>query len=157
VTDDPLGPAELAEQLAGIYLLVGPLYRRVLRAVEAAETSNRVSVGVRAVLDQLRLHGAMTVPQIGRSQSLSRQFVQRMVNDAKDAGLVELVDNPAHRRSSLVDLTGRGREVIEAVIRREHAQLGDVPGDLTAADLESTRRVLAAMLAALDHVEPDQP
>jgi DNA-binding MarR family transcriptional regulator len=57
-------------------------------------------------------------------------------------------------RSRLVELTARGKEVIERVIRREHAQLRGVTGDLTAADLESTRRVLVAMLPALDEVEP---
>lgn len=41
-----------------------------------------LSVGMRAVLNLLREHGPMTVPQMGCAQALSRQFGQRTVNDA---------------------------------------------------------------------------
>lgn len=140
-----------AEQLSEVYLLVGPLYRRVLRVVERAEVENRVSVGVRAVLDQLRRHGPMTVPQIGRSQSLSRQFVQRMVNEA--GVLVELVDNPAHRRSRLVRLTDDGRALITAIAAREHRHLRAVAELVTDADVAGTREVLRHMLDALEEIE----
>jgi DNA-binding MarR family transcriptional regulator len=155
VPDRTLDPDDLAERLAEVYLVVGPLYRRVLRLVERDGASGGVSVGVRAVLDLLRRHGPMTVPQLGRAQSLSRQFVQRMVNEAAADDLVELVTNPAHRRSRLVSLTGRGREVITGVVRREHAQLREVGGDLTGVEVDACLKVLAQMLTALDDVDAD--
>jgi len=153
MTDAPLDPDALADRLAEVYLLVGPLYRRVLRAVEQNETVEGVSVGVRAVLDLLHRTGPMTVPQMGRAQSLSRQFVQRMVNDAAAGGLVETVDNPAHRRSRLIRLTAAGRERIAAVAAREHGLLRQVPGDLTGPEVDACLRVLDRMLAALDDVD----
>ncbi|ANY08180.1 hypothetical protein [Pseudonocardia sp. HH130630-07] len=52
-----------AAGLTGFYLLVGSFFRRALRAVEPAESRNRIAVGVRAVLDQLRRHSSMPVPQ----------------------------------------------------------------------------------------------
>src|SRR5581483_7252739 len=100
------------------FALVGPLYRRVNRKIEQEAPRQGLSVGVRAVLDLLRAHGPMTVPQMGRAQSISRQFVQRMVNDAAAHGLVEAVPNPAHARSSLIRLTDAGRTAIEAVVAR---------------------------------------
>ncbi len=112
-----------------------------------------MSVGVRAVLDQLRRGGDLTVPQMARDQDLSRQFVQRMVNDARDAGWVELVDNPAHRRSSLVHLTTAGARAIGAVAHREHEMLRQVGGNLTDEEIDATLRVLTQMLAALDVVD----
>jgi DNA-binding MarR family transcriptional regulator len=145
-------PDELAAKLAEVYLVVGPLYRRVLRKVER-ETP--IEVGVRAVLDMLVRDGPMTVPQMGRAQSLSRQFVQRTVNDAAAAGLVELVDNPAHRRSRLVRPTASGRAAITAVIDREHDLLRQVASDLTGPEVDACLRVLRRMLAALDDVEVD--
>lgn len=153
--DAPLPPEELAARLADVYLLVGPLYRRALRKVEAGEAIEGIGVGVRAVLDLLRLNGPMTVPQMARAQALSRQFVQRMVNEAAERGFVEAVANPAHRRSSLIRLTPSGEAVIGAVIAREHALLGQVDGGLTGAEVDACMRVLSRMLEALADVDVD--
>jgi DNA-binding MarR family transcriptional regulator len=155
VSDAVLRPDDLAGRLAEVYLAVGPLYRRAQRAVERNESLENVSTGVRAVLDMLRRHGPMTVPQMGRTQSLSRQFVQRMVNDAAAAGLVELSDNPAHRRSRLVALTDPGHATIMAIVKRESTQLRNVAGDLTGSDVDTCLRVLGHMLAALDDISVD--
>jgi DNA-binding MarR family transcriptional regulator len=135
-----------------VFALVGPLYRRVQRKIEQ-DAAQGLSVGVRAVLDLLREHGPMTVPQMGRAQSLSRQFVQRMVNDATARGLVESILNPAHQRSSLIRLTDEGHAAITAVTAREHALLRQVGGDLTEADLATCVHVLSRMLELFDDVE----
>ncbi|MFF0109299.1 MarR family winged helix-turn-helix transcriptional regulator [Streptomyces hirsutus] len=152
-TDKPLPPDELGPRLMEVFDLVGPLYRRVQRKVEQGEAVEGLSVGVRAVLDLLHKHGPMTVPQMGRAQAISRQFVQRMVNDAAARGLVESIPNPAHQRSSLIRLTDGGRAAIAAAVAREHAVLREVGGDLTDADLRSCVRVLAQMLTLFDTVD----
>ncbi|UXY23622.1 MarR family transcriptional regulator [Streptomyces cynarae] len=151
----PLAPDVLAPRLMEVFALVGPLYRRVQRKVEQAEAIEGVSVGVRAVLALLRDHGPMTVPQMGRAQALSRQFVQRMVNGAAARGLVESIPNPAHKRSSLLRLTGEGEAVIDAVTAREYTLLRQVRGDLTEADLQACLRVLTRMLDLFDDVDVD--
>ncbi|MFD9123594.1 MarR family winged helix-turn-helix transcriptional regulator [Kitasatospora sp. NPDC059571] len=135
-----------------VFALVGPLYRRVQRKIEQ-DAAQGVSVGVRAVLDLLREHGPMTVPQMGRAQSLSRQFVQRMVNDAAARNLVESIPNPAHQRSSLIRLTDDGRAAITAVTAREHALLRRAAGDLTDAEVAACVRVLGRMLELFDDVD----
>ncbi|MGW1892458.1 MarR family winged helix-turn-helix transcriptional regulator [Streptomyces sp. NPDC002004] len=151
--DMPLAPDDLAHRLTEVFALVGPLYRRVQRKVEQAAPIEGLSVGVRAVLVLLLEHGPMTVPQMGRAQALSRQFVQRMVNDAATQLLVEITPNPAHQRSSLIRLTDNGRAAITAATIREHALLRQVGGDLTDADLTACVRVLTQMLALFDNVD----
>lgn len=148
-------PPALADRLAEVFDLVGPLYRRAYVAVERDVAAEGLSSGSRAVLAMLHGRGPMTVPQMGRFQALSRQFVQRMVNEAADAGLVESIANPAHRRSSLIRLTAAGEERIDAVLDREHALLRQVGGDLTEAEVATCLRVLGAMLHSLDHVDAD--
>ncbi|GJF26280.1 MULTISPECIES: MarR family transcriptional regulator [Streptomyces] len=152
-TAAPLPPDDLGHRLTEVYDLVGPLYRRAQRSVEQGLAHEGVSVGVRAVLTLLHRGGPMTVPQMGRAQAISRQFVQRMVNDAAARGLVESIPNPAHRRSSLIRLTEAGRSAITDVLDREHAVLRAVGGGLTAADVTACLRVLGEMLHALDHVD----
>ncbi|MFF5253932.1 MarR family winged helix-turn-helix transcriptional regulator [Streptomyces leeuwenhoekii] len=151
----PLPPDELAHRLTEVYDLVGPLYRRAQRGVEQGLAAEGLSVGVRAVLALLHRHGPMTVPQMGRAQAISRQFVQRMVNDAAARGLVESIPNPAHRRSSLIRLTDEGGAVIAAVLDREHTLLREVGGGLTGAEVAACLRVLGLMLRGLDHVADD--
>ncbi|MDF2705064.1 MAG: hypothetical protein K0R62_716 [Nonomuraea muscovyensis] len=147
--------AELADRLTEVFDLVGPLYRRAQRKVEQDAPIEGLSVGVRAVLNLLREHGPMTVPQMGRAQALSRQFVQRVINDAVARGLVESVPNPAHKRSSLIRLTDHGRAAITAVIDRERAVLAQAGGGLTDADVAGCVRVLSHLLRFLDHVDVD--
>ncbi|XUL86318.1 MarR family winged helix-turn-helix transcriptional regulator [Streptomyces galilaeus] len=151
----PLSPDELGHRLTEVFDLVGPLYRRALRKVEQGEAVEGVSVGVRAVLDLLRQHGAMTVPQMGRTLALSRQFVQRMVNEAAAPGWVEVTPNPAHQRSSLIRLTEEGRSVITSVLGREHSLNRQVGGDLTDAEVSACVRVLTEILRTFDHVDVD--
>lgn len=148
-----LPPEALADRLAEVYLVLGPIYRRVSRIVEQDGERSGIPTGVRAVLAQLLRDGERTVPQIAREQDLSRQFVQRMADEALVAGLIERRENPAHRRSWLLRLTDAGRERIGRVLASEHERMGRVGGDLTGEDLEATLKVLRSMLAALDDVE----
>lgn len=153
--DAPLPPDELGHRLTEVFDLVGPLYRRVQRKVEQSQATEGLSVGIRAVLALLHKHGPMTVPQMGRTQAISRQFVQRVVNDAAARGLVESTPNPAHRRSPLIRLTDAGRATITAVLAREHLLLRQVGGGLTESDVQACLRVLGEMLALFDHVDVD--
>ncbi|GAA4535199.1 MULTISPECIES: MarR family winged helix-turn-helix transcriptional regulator [Nonomuraea] len=148
-------PGELPDRLIEVFDLVGPLYRRAHRKVEQDAPVEGLSVGVRAVLNMLREHGPMTVPQMGRAQALSRQFVQRMSNDAAALGLVEFVANPAHKRSSLVRMTEAGRAAITALIDRERAMLAPVGEHVTGAEVDACVRVLSSLLRLLDDVEVD--
>jgi DNA-binding MarR family transcriptional regulator len=154
-TEQNLVPVELAERLIEVYDLVGPLYRRAQRKVEQDVPSEGISVGIRSVLNMLREHGPMTVPEMGRAQAISRQFIQRMVNDAAARHLVEVVPNPAHKRSSLIRLTAEGRSTITAVIDRERAVLRQAGVGLTDADVTGCIRVLSRLLHHLDNVEVD--
>jgi DNA-binding MarR family transcriptional regulator len=146
--DPPVRP----ERLSTVFDLVGPLYRQVYRKVDHDTSREGLSVGVRAVLVMLHARGPMTVPQMGRAQALSRQFLQRMVNEASARGLAESVPNPAHKRSRLIRLTDEGRRLVEALRGRELAMLGPAAADLTDADVDVCLRVLSRLLALFDDV-----
>ncbi|MEY9996333.1 DNA-binding MarR family transcriptional regulator [Streptomyces sp. V4I8] len=153
--DAPLPPDDLGPRISEVFDLIGALYRRGLRKLEQGEAVEGVSVGVRSVLVLLHRYGPMTVPQMGRVMSLTRQFVQRMVNDAVARGWAEATPNPAHQRSSLIRITDDGQAVITAVLAREHALNRQVGGDLTEAELRACVRVLKEMLQTFDHVDMD--
>ncbi|MFE7441601.1 MarR family winged helix-turn-helix transcriptional regulator [Streptomyces chartreusis] len=151
----PLPPDDLGHRVSEVFDLIGALYRRGLRKLEQGEEVEGVSVGVRSVLVLLHRYGPMTVPQMGRLMTLTRQFVQRMVNDALARGWAETTPNPAHQRSSLIRITDEGEAVITAILAREHALNRQVGGELTEAELQACVRVLKEMLKTFDHVEAD--
>ncbi|KUO16074.1 MarR family winged helix-turn-helix transcriptional regulator [Streptomyces dysideae] len=156
--DEPLSPDDLGDRVSEVFDLIGALYRRGLRKLEqvdAVEAVEGVSVGVRSVLVLLHRYGPMTVPQMGRVMTLTRQFVQRMVNDAAARGWIEVTPNPAHQRSSLIRITDAGEAVITAILAREHALNRQVGGDLTDGELRACKRVLKEMLRTFDHVDAD--
>jgi DNA-binding MarR family transcriptional regulator len=151
--DSQLGPDELSVRLAEVFDIVGPLYRRAHRKVEQDAPAHGLSAGIRAVLNLLCEHGPMTVPQMGRAQALSRQFVQRMVDEGAARGLVETTPNPAHKRSPLIRLTAEGAAAITAVTAHERGLLRQVGGDLTGADITACLRVLRRLLDFLGDVD----
>nr|WP_202478246.1 MarR family transcriptional regulator [Streptomyces sp. SID5470] len=154
--DKPLPAEELGHRVSEVFDLVGALYRRGLRKLEQEEADRGMSVGVRSVLVLLHRYGPMTVPQMARIMALTRQFVQRMNNEAMDRGWTEATPNPAHQRSMLIRITDEGVAVITAILAREHAlnrQVGG--GELTEAELRACVRVLKEMLRTFDHVDVD--
>ncbi len=64
--------------------------------------------GAFGFMRSLALLGPLTVPQIAQMRPTSRQRMQRLADELAADGLVELIDNPKHRRSKLVRLTRKG-------------------------------------------------
>jgi DNA-binding MarR family transcriptional regulator len=92
--------------------------------------------------------GDWTVPKVARRLGISRQAVQRIVDELRGDGLVGLKTNPDHERSSLVQLTEQGSDALgvistEARLWHEHISIGMAPGDLAV-----TREVLRALITA---------
>jgi DNA-binding MarR family transcriptional regulator len=154
-TDRPV-PEEHDERLMRVFDLIGPLYRRVVRKLEQDDTPPGLPVGVRAVLDLLRGAGPMTVPRMGRVLSLSRQFVQRTVNDAAERKLVEIRPNPAHQRSPLIGISEEGRAALAAVADREREVLRRIGADLTDDEIGACVRVLSHLLEAFQEGDADR-
>ena len=59
------------------------------------------------------------VAGIARDMGLARQSVQRTADLLEAEGLVEYVENPAHRRAKLVRLTATGERTLGEISRRQ--------------------------------------
>jgi DNA-binding MarR family transcriptional regulator len=109
---------KLQEGLEALLVEVNGLANR-LKSNNPKETIPSAS---RAALQVLQRCGPQTVPQIARARFSSRQNIQILINRLQKEGLVELVENPDHKRSVLVRLTHRGQAAI-AEASREEAEL----------------------------------
>jgi len=97
----------------------------------------------------------MPVPHIARQMGLSRQNVQRIVNDLDDVGYVTFAPNPHHKRAKLVVLTDRGRETYDAAHRVQVPWANALGAATTPEDLQTALRVLQSLRAALDKEQTD--
>ena len=91
----------------------------------------------------------LTVPQIGRRLGVSRQNIQRLVNELEAESLVELSDNPDHRTSPLTALTPAGRQAlaeINASARQSNEHIKDELGNESVAALRSLLRRFTAIV-----------
>src|ERR1051326_6022582 len=104
----------------------------------------------RAVLQVLQRRGPQTVPQIARARFSSRQNIQILVNRLQREGLIEFLENPDHKRSVLVRLTGGGQiEIAEAA--KEEAELNTrVLHSFSQTELNSAAEVLNRLRKMLD-------
>jgi DNA-binding MarR family transcriptional regulator len=82
---------------------------------------------------------AMPVAWIARNMGLTRQAVQRIVNELTEDGILAFADNPHHRRAKLVVLTDRGAKLYRAV------ELRRVPWTRELAEGQSPRELASAL------------
>lgn len=99
------------------------LFHRLVEVTDELHVDLDVAASERAVLELLHREGASTVPDIARSRGVTRQHIQTIVNRLLDEGRAFSAPNPAHRRSSLIDLTVEGRTLIDEILRRERSYL----------------------------------
>jgi len=109
-----------------------------------------VTAAMRAVLETLYEAGAQTVPNIARSKSVSRQHIQALVDQLVTDGLVQLTENPRHKRSQLVELTAGGSRTFDTMRGREFTALSDLVARLNSDDTNAARQHLGLLHAALD-------
>ena len=110
----------------------------------------------RGILLSLEEHGPQTVPHMARARRVSRQHIQVLVNQMTAEGLVEQLDNPAHKRSSLVRLASKGKELIEAANHREWAHLADLENDLSEEEMRLATVVLRKLRELIDRATKEK-
>jgi DNA-binding MarR family transcriptional regulator len=125
------------------------LWHRLVRTGETLHAGEPITLGMRAVLERLAREGAATVPGIARGRHVTRQHIQALVNGLLERKLVELRDNPAHKRSPLVGLTPPGAEAIRRMKRKEARWLAGRDLGVSPKGLTEAAAVLRAVRAGL--------
>lgn len=113
--------ASRARFVAAFQRLIGEIFRFNGRLLDvAADLSHDLGITpthwqtVAVIRDE-----PLTVSEISRRVGLRRQSVQHTVAQLRSRRLVELQDNPRHRRARLVSLTPRGRELMQELLKRQ--------------------------------------
>jgi DNA-binding MarR family transcriptional regulator len=121
---------------------VNALANRLNQVGRGQEAPAGLPAAAYGVLQSLERHGSQTVPQIALRRSTSRQNIQMLINRLQGQGCVELTSNPAHRRSALVSLTGRGRALVLQGAEAYNSMLKTLASDIAKPELASATRLL---------------
>jgi DNA-binding MarR family transcriptional regulator len=87
---------------------------------------------------------------MARARPVSRQHIQSLVDRLAAEGHVELAENPAHKRSHLVRLTGKGKVLVDAMNRREGMILTRLKIGIPEEDLRTAAATLRAVRELLE-------
>ena len=146
-----LGTEAYAERLKRLFAEVNALANQLRRENDAGDA---VLAGGRAILRILcAAEGPLTVPEMGRVRSTSRQNIQVLVNRLSADGCVDLIANPAHKRSPLVRINERGQEVLRVVEEEQTKSLERLLAYIPEAEVTSVTESLQHIREALVRIE----
>jgi DNA-binding MarR family transcriptional regulator len=83
-----------------------------------------------------------TVANIGRLMGLTRQAVQRVVNEMILEGLLESAPNPHHKRAVLVRPTPRGREMFDELTTQQVVWTNALAEGLSEQEIERATAII---------------
>ena len=92
----------------------------------------------------------LTVSQLARLMGLTRQSVQRLINEMAEDGLVVFVDNPEDQRARHVVLTDSGRAVYQDALEREWQWTNAIADSFEQAELERAAALVEAVTRKME-------
>ena len=92
----------------------------------------------------------MTVAQIARRMGLSRQGVQRIVNDLVALDMIQLLPNQDHKRAPLVVLSRKGRDAISEVNVVQAQWVNEIAEGLSERSLAQSLKSLQKIRESTD-------
>lgn len=140
----------MQESFDELFREVRLLFNTLVRTGEQLHDDSDMTLPRRAVLEHLLREGPSTVPAIARARRVSRQHIQALVNPLLHEGLVERVENPAHRRSKLIRLTAAGWKVIDDIRAHEAHYINQAGIGVGDEEVERAIDVLRHVREALE-------
>lgn len=148
MTEIKKGPA-----LRKVSGLIRVLFHRLAHAASQIHESDLITMGQRALLEDLLNNGPQTIPRLASKRPVSRQHILGHVNPLKQGGYVEYQDNPIHKRSFLISLTDKGQKTIRKMIQREDRVFQELAKSLKIDELNKTIEILKIFKGQLEDEE----
>jgi len=129
------------------------LIRRLFRALSQKSNENLegygISVADRAVMEFLYTNKMLSVPEIAEQYKVSRQHVQATINSLLEAGLVVTKENPRHKRSPLIMLNTKGRDLFGKILKKDKEIIEILFSRLSRKNIQITQQTLQSLLNEL--------
>ena len=141
----------IGESLTDLVLETFRLNGQVLAAGNRLTKPHELTSARWQVMGAIHLAGrALTVAQIARRMGLTRQAVQRIVNDLQQIEMVELTANPDHKRAPLVALGDKGEQAYVAVDEAQITWINELANGLSERQVAGTVKLLKLLSSRLE-------
>ncbi|WP_255438183.1 MarR family winged helix-turn-helix transcriptional regulator [Cellulosimicrobium sp. TH-20] len=142
----PGGRATSTDEAGEFLALVHAALRSVRReASERLEPAGTTPGQFRMLRFLSRCDGPCRLGAVASALDVAPRSVTSKVDDAEQAGLVRRTPDPQDRRATLVELTPRGREVVEQVGAERSSSAGTLLARLDARERAELLRLLRAV------------
>jgi DNA-binding MarR family transcriptional regulator len=91
----------------------------------------------------------LPMAQIARNMGRTRQSVRRSAYRLKDRGLVVFLENPDHQRAKLIDLTQKGRDILEQINQIQVNWANEVSSKFSVKELHDTIQTMRRLVDKL--------
>jgi DNA-binding MarR family transcriptional regulator len=138
------------EKMVALTQAVRGVFNRLKALGDELHGDLDVTTAMRAVMETLSEAGPMTVPQIAKLKGVTRQHIQLLADALIEGGFASVKENPAHRRSSLIALTDKGRRTFTKMRAREAPLIEELSSEFEAQELERATGVLTRLMARIE-------
>ncbi|MBN8831174.1 MAG: MarR family transcriptional regulator [Sphingomonadales bacterium] len=135
-------------------LMLGKMLDRL--SVQYIRELGGVSLAEWRVLAHLAIMGSRSASEISTAALVDRAEVSRAVRSLEEAGLLTRVDNPRNRKSSLLVLTPRAKEIYDRVSQQRRDFYGVLLADISPQELQMFDDLLLRMARQADRFARDQ-
>ncbi|MBX7059083.1 MAG: MarR family transcriptional regulator [Leptospirales bacterium] len=139
-----------SELLGSIFRDIRRLFHQLALSGEALHGIAAVTMAQRALLEDLAGGARKTIAELAAGRAVSRQQIQKNLQELEAAGLVVFHENPEHKRAFLSELTVKGERLFSSMQRKEAEFLADFAARFGRADLQVVARTLIELRSALN-------
>jgi DNA-binding MarR family transcriptional regulator len=135
----------LVETAAHLRLVINRAARRMRQEVGADLRPSRASA-----LTTVELHGPLTPSELAEIERVKRPSATRILSGLEEEGLVVRTPDPNDGRSSLISISGEGRERLRRLRKRKNAYLARRMRGLDAEELATLERAAGILERLLE-------
>ncbi|QSF44352.1 MarR family winged helix-turn-helix transcriptional regulator [Paenibacillus tianjinensis] len=116
---------------------------KVLREQVTVRSGDPLNHTETHILAKLELHGRLSISEISRQISISRQGAQKSINVLLDEGYVETVQVEGNSRDKYIVLTSKGIEVCRRMLEIKQGIEREIAARIGAEQVQLLKQLLA--------------
>ena len=107
------------------------------------------------ILMQLHYRKDCGISDLGERFDITSAAASQLVDKLVQSGLIQREEDPADRRAKLLNLTGKGRELIQQDVEKRYRWVNQLAGKLTAEERDKVAEALDMMIGAAQELETE--